>query len=221
MGEGDNRSPERTEIADSQPSPLPSESGPAAGRFEGPRIRVILLGPPGSGKGTQGAVLSKKYGVPQISTGDMLRMAVAAGSDLGRKVQGIMDLGNLVDDETMLEVVTERLAQPDTASGFLLDGYPRTLPQARSLDRMLGEGGIDRVLLVEVPEDELTRRMLARGRKDDTREVVIDRLRIYREDTEPLVAYYGGLVRRISGFQPIPEVTRQMVAALEGVGGAV
>lgn len=182
-------------------------------------MRVILLGPPGSGKGTQGAVLSKNYGVPQISTGDMLRSAVTAGSELGRKVQGIMDLGNLVDDETMLEVVTERLAQPDTAPGFLLDGYPRTMPQARSLARILGEGGIDRVLVVEVPEDELIRRMLARGRKDDTREVVVDRLRIYREDTEPLVAYYGDLVRRISGFQPIPEVTRQMVAALEGVGG--
>ena len=184
-------------------------------------MRVILLGPPGSGKGTQGEVLSKQLGVPQISTGDMLRSAIAAGSDLGRKVQGLMKLGILVDDETMLEVVTERLSQPDTARGFLLDGYPRTLPQAHSLDRILGDGGIDRILLVEVPEEELIRRMLARGRADDTLEVVADRQRIYREETEPLVAYYGerGLVRQISGFRSIEDVTRQMIAALEGIGG--
>jgi adenylate kinase len=183
------------------------------------RFRVILLGPPGSGKGTQGEVLSKKFGVPQISTGDMLRSAIAAGSELGKKVQDIMSAGALVDDETMLEVVTERLGQADTARGFLLDGYPRTLPQARSLDRILGQngaGGIDHVLLVDVPEEELVRRMVARGRVDDTPEVARDRQRIYRETTEPLVAYYGerGLVRRISGFQPIPDVTRQMIAAL-------
>lgn len=191
------------------------------------RFRVILLGPPGSGKGTQGEVLSKEFGVPQISTGDMLRSAIAAGSELGKKVQDIMSAGALVDDETMLEVVTERLAQADTARGFLLDGYPRTLPQARSLDRIFGNdggSGIDHVLLVEVPEEELVRRMVARGRVDDTPEVARDRQRIYRETTEPLVAYYGerGLVRQISGFQSIPEVTRQMIAAIsggEGVGG--
>jgi len=185
------------------------------------RLRVILLGPPGSGKGTQGEVLSKQFGVPQISTGDMLRSAIAAGSELGKKVQDIMSAGALVDDETMLEVVTERLGQADTARGFLLDGYPRTLPQARSLDRILGNdggSGLDHVLLVEVPEEELVRRMVARGRVDDTPDVARDRQRIYRETTEPLVAYYGdrGLVRRISGFQPIPEVTRQMIAALAG-----
>jgi adenylate kinase len=198
------------------------------GDDRGTRFRVILLGPPGSGKGTQGEVLSKKFGVPQISTGDMLRSAIAAGSELGKKVQDIMSAGALVDDETMLEVVTARLAEADTARGFLLDGYPRTLPQARSLDRILGNrgeggsGGIDHVLLVEVPEEELVRRMVARGRVDDTPEVARDRQRIYRETTEPLVAYYGerGLVRRISGFQPIPDVTRQMIAALEGVEGA-
>lgn len=184
-------------------------------------MRVILLGPPGSGKGTQGEVLSKKFGVPQISTGDMLRSAIAAASDLGRKVQDIMSAGALVDDETMLEVVTARLAEADTANGFLLDGYPRTLPQARSLDRIFGDGGIDHVLVVDVPEEELVRRMVARGRIDDSADVVRDRQRIYHEATEPLIAYYGerGLVRRISGFQPIPEVTRQMIGALERGGG--
>ncbi len=189
------------------------------------RLRVILLGPPGSGKGTQGEVLSKKFGVPQISTGDMLRSAIAAGSDLGRKVEDIMSSGALVDDETMLEVVTKRLAAPDTARGFLLDGYPRTLPQARSLDRILSADGIDHVLVVEVPESELIRRMMARGRVDDSTEVVRDRQRIYHEATEPLVAYYGerGLVRRIAGYQSIPDVTRQMIAALarDGDGEAL
>ncbi len=219
MAEGGNRPLDRTETADSQPRPTFSD-GPAAGRLEHPRVRVILLGPPGSGKGTQGEVLSKRYGVPQISTGDMLRSAIAAGSELGRKVQGIMNAGALVDDGTMLEVVTERLRLPDTERGFLLDGYPRTLPQAQALERILGEGGIDHVLLVEVPEEELVRRMVARGRADDTPEVARDRQRVYREATEPLVAYYGerGLVRRIAGFRSIPEVTEQMVAALEGAG---
>ncbi len=188
-------------------------------RTENPRTRrrVILLGPPGSGKGTQGEVLSKFLGVPQISTGDMLRSAIAAGSELGRKVQDIMSVGALVNDETMLEVVAERLAHADTNAGFLLDGYPRTLPQALALDRILRADGIDHVLVVEVPEEELMRRMVERGRVDDTPDVVRDRQRIYRETTEPLVAHYGerGLVRRIDGFRSIPEVTRQMIAALE------
>ncbi len=202
MVDGDDRLPERTE----EPRT---------------RMRVILLGPPGSGKGTQGEVLSKFLGVPQISTGDMLRGAIAASSELGRKVQDIMSVGALVDDETMLEVVAERLAHADTKAGFLLDGYPRTLPQALSLDRILSADGIDHVLVVEVPEEELVRRMVERGRVDDTPDVVSDRQRIYRETTEPLVAYYGerGLVRRIEGFRPIPEVTRQMIAALERIGG--
>jgi adenylate kinase len=135
-----------------------------------------------------------------------------------------MDAGDYVPDEVTNAMVRDRLSEADAGEGFLLDGYPRTLPQARSLDRILGNdggSGIDHVLLVEVPEEELVRRMVARGRVDDTPDVARDRQRIYRETTEPLVAYYGerGLVRRISGFQPIPDVTRQMIVALEGVEG--
>ncbi|HXU47289.1 MAG TPA: adenylate kinase [Thermoanaerobaculia bacterium] len=184
-----------------------------------PRLRILLLGPPGSGKGTQGEVLARRLGVPQVSTGEMLRGAVAAGSELGRRVRDLMDAGLLVDDATMLDVVRERLGRADAAPGFLLDGYPRTLPQALSLDEIL-EGGIDSVLLVEVPEDELVRRMVARGRSDDTPEVARERQRIYREATEPLVGYYEerDLVHRIDGRRSIPEVTAQMVSAL-GVAG--
>ena len=131
--------------------------------------RVVLLGPPGAGKGTQAQVLCERLGVPAISTGDMLREAVAEGSDLGRKVQDIMASGALVDDGTMAEVVRERLAKPDARGGFLLDGYPRTLPQAETLAGVLQGIGqeLNAVLLVDVPEDELVRRALLRGRADD------------------------------------------------------
>ncbi|HEY9420961.1 MAG TPA: nucleoside monophosphate kinase, partial [Thermoanaerobaculia bacterium] len=140
--------------------------------------RVVLLGPPGAGKGTQAQVLCQRLGVPAISTGDMLREAVSEGSELGRKVQDIMASGALVDDGTMAEVVRERLAKPDTGGGFLLDGYPRTLPQAETLAGILRELGkeLDAVLLVDVPEDELVRRTLLRGRADDKEDVIRERL---------------------------------------------
>ena len=178
--------------------------------------RVVLLGPPGSGKGTQGEVLSKRLSIPAISTGEMLRSAVAQGSELGRRVEGIMQSGSLVDDGTMLEVVRERLAQADAQRGFLLDGFPRTLAQAEALGLLLGEAPISTVLSVEVPEEELVRRMVGRGRNDDTPEVVRERQRIYREQTEPLIGYYRarGSLRTIDGFRPIGEVTAQMLAAL-------
>ncbi len=177
--------------------------------------RVVLLGPPGAGKGTQAQVLSERLGVPAISTGDMLREAVADGSDLGHKVQGIMASGALVDDGTMAEVVRERLAKSDACGGFLLDGYPRTLPQAETLAGILREGGckLDAVLLVDVPEDELVRRTLQRGRADDKEEVIRERLRVYREKTAPLIGYYRerGLLREIDGNRPVDEVTSGML----------
>ena len=186
-------------------------------------LKVVLLGPPGSGKGTQAGVLSQKLGVPAISTGELLRDAVAAGTDLGRRVEGIMNAGGLVDDETISEVVRERLARRDGGRGFLLDGYPRSVPQAETLDRVLAEDGerLDAVVLVDVPEEELVRRALARKRQDDVEGVVRERLRVYREITMPVIGYYRqrGLLREIDGHRPIDEVTWRMLSTL-GVGQA-
>jgi adenylate kinase len=182
----------------------------------------VLLGPPGAGKGTQAQLLSARLGVPAISTGDMLREAVTAGSELGRRVEGIMAAGKLVDDELMAEVVRDRLAKPDAAAGYLLDGYPRTLPQAKTLEGILQESGqqLDAVVMVDVPVDELVRRSLLRGRADDTEEVIRERQRVYREKTEPLIGYYRqlGVLREIDGYLPVDEVTSHMFAAL-GVAG--
>jgi adenylate kinase len=179
--------------------------------------RVVLLGPPGAGKGTQAQVLCQHLGVPAISTGDMLREAVAGGTPLGNKVQGIMASGALVDDATMADVVRDRLAKPDARRGYLLDGYPRTLPQAETLAGILRDAGqeLDAVLLVDVPEDELVRRALLRGRgPDDKEDVIRERLRVYREKTAPLIGYYRerGLLREIDGNRPIEDVTAGMVS---------
>jgi adenylate kinase len=185
------------------------------------RYKVVLLGPPGAGKGTQAQVLCEHLKVPAISTGDMLREAVAEGTELGRRVQEIMASGALVDDGTMAEVVRERLAKPDARQGFLLDGYPRTLPQAETLEGILDGMAeeLDAVLLVEVPEDELVRRALLRGRADDKESVVRERLRVYREKTAPLIGYYRerGLLHPIDGHRSIEDVTARMLAEL-GVG---
>jgi adenylate kinase len=184
----------------------------------GSRLKVVLLGPPGSGKGTQAAVLCQKLHVPAISTGDMLREEVATGSGLGRRVEGIMISGGLVDDETMAEVVRERLGRLDGGRGFLLDGYPRTVPQAETLAGILEDSGeqLDAVVLVQVPEEELVRRLLARQRLDDTEQVIRERLRLYREKTAPLIGYYQGrgLLREIDGHRPVAEVTSRMLSAL-------
>jgi len=188
-----------------------------AAEDDGHASRLVLLGPPGAGKGTQAEVLGRQLGIPAISTGEMLREAVAAGSELGRRVESIMTSGALVDDATMAEVVRERLAKADAARGFLLDGYPRTLPQAETLAGILGESGrgLDAVLLVDVPEEELVRRTLARGRADDKAGVIRERLRVYREKTAPLIGYYRerGLLREIDGNRPIGEVTARLLDA--------
>jgi adenylate kinase len=181
--------------------------------------RVVLLGPPGAGKGTQGILLSQHLGIPAISTGDMLREAVAEGSGLGNKVQGIMASGALVDDALMADVVRDRLAKADAGRGFLLDGYPRTLPQAETLAGILRDAAqeLDAVLLVDVPEDELVRRALLRGRADDQESVIRERLRVYREKTAPLIGYYRerGLLREIDGNRPIEDVTSEIFGLFE------
>jgi adenylate kinase len=180
--------------------------------------RVVFLGPPNSGKGTQAKIVGERLGVPAISTGDMLREAVAEGSPLGRQVAATLAAGELVDDETMARVVRERLARRDTGRGFLLDGYPRTLAQAETLERILAERGegLDLALLIDAPEDELVERALGRGRQDDREEVMRERLRVYRERTAPLVGYYEerGLLRRVDGDHPVEEVTSRIFAEL-------
>lgn len=185
-------------------------------------LRAVMLGAPGSGKGTQAEVLARALGVPAISTGEMLRQAVAEGSELGARVEGIMASGRLVDDSLMAEVVAERLGRSDAEPGFLLDGYPRTPPQAESLDGLLAERGVslDAVLLLDVPEEELVRRALGRRRADDTDSVIRERLRVYREKTEPLVAHFErrGLLVRIDGNRPVEAVTQVALAALRKAG---
>jgi adenylate kinase len=178
-----------------------------------------MLGPPGSGKGTQAEILAEQLGVPAISTGEMLRRAVAGGSALGQRVESIMASGALVDDETMADVVRERLAREDAGEGYLLDGYPRTLAQADTLARILGERetALDAVVLIDVPEDELVRRALERRRQDDTEDVIRRRLAVYHEKTEPLIGYYErlGLLLRIDGDRTIAEVSVGIREALE------
>jgi adenylate kinase len=182
--------------------------------------RVVFLGPPNSGKGTQAIRLAALLGVPAISTGDMLRAAVAAGSELGQRVEGTLASGQLVGDELMAEVVTARLAEADAREGFLLDGYPRTAPQAATLEGILeGQAArLDHVLLVDAPEEVLVKRARGRGRVDDTDEVVRERLRVYRRQTEPLVDYYRqqNLLQEIDGNQPIETVERAITAAVGG-----
>ena len=188
-------------------------------------LNVLLLGPQGAGKGTQGRLISSEYGTPHIATGDMLRAAIAAGMPLGRRVQPIYDAGQLVPDDLMIELIRERLAEADTGDGFVLDGFPRTSVQAEALDALLTE--IDRPLTVvfefELPEEvcveRLTRRAAEEGRVDDTPEAIRTRLRLYHEQTEPLIEYYrarGNLVT-IPGDGSVVEVFAEIQQALDRV----
>jgi adenylate kinase len=191
-------------------------------------MRLILLGPPGAGKGTQAQHLVAKYGIVQLSTGDMLRAAVKAGAPLGQKVEGIMASGALCPDDVVVSIVEQRIAQPDARKGFILDGFPRTVPQAQALDRMLARHGIalDAVIELRVDEEALIRRiesriaeMLKRGeplRPDDNPDVLHRRLTAYREQTAPLIAYYRdhGMLRSIDGMAPIEQVADAIEEAL-------
>lgn len=177
-------------------------------------VRSIFLGPPGAGKGTQAQTLAHAQGIPHISTGDILRTAVAQKTELGQKAQSFMDRGELVPDQLMLDLVQERLNQPDTVSGWILDGFPRTVAQATFLEQLLGQIGqsCDYVVNFEVPEQVLVERLLGRGRKDDTEEVIRTRLQVYHQQTAPLIEFYQGRQQLVSvdGNQPIELVNQKL-----------
>ncbi|HEY2939209.1 MAG TPA: adenylate kinase [Gaiellaceae bacterium] len=188
-------------------------------------LDILLLGPQGAGKGTQGRLISSEYGIPHIATGDILRSAIAAGTPLGRDVKPLYDAGRLVPDETMIELIRDRLAGDDTRVGFVLDGFPRTAVQAEALDAMLAE--IERPLTVvfefQLPEEVAVERLLRRaddeGRVDDTPEAIRTRLQLYRELTEPLIEHYrarGNLVG-VHADRPVGDVFAEIQQALDRV----
>jgi adenylate kinase len=186
-------------------------------------MRVVLLGPPGSGKGTQAKLLAERLGIPQISTGEMLRAAVREGTPLGQRVKAVMEAGELVSDDLMIALIRERIAAPDARAGFVLDGFPRTVDQAAALDRLLegNEKDISAVVNLSVPDSALIDRLAGRSgqekRSDDRQETVLERLRVYHEKTEPLAEFYRGrrLLTDVDGMGGIAEVAGRIGNALE------
>lgn len=180
--------------------------------------RLLFLGPPGAGKGTQAEMLARALGVPHISTGAMLRDAVAEGSELGKKVEAVMASGALVSDDLVLALVKDRISKDDAACGYLLDGYPRNAAQAKALADTVGSSGIELAVLLDVDTDELVARLLNRaaeqGRADDTEAVIRHRLNVYQTETSPLVAHYGDAVVSVDGTGTIDDVFARIVIAL-------
>ena len=193
-------------------------------------MRLILLGPPGAGKGTQATRLVETYAIPQLSTGDMLRAAVAAGTPVGLKAKAVMEAGALVSDAIVIDIVADRITEPDAKNGFILDGFPRTVGQAEALDRMLAAKGLtlDAVIELVVDQDALVERIMKRARdaaaagqpvrKDDDPEVFKTRLAAYNRDTAVVAPYYEkiGKLKRIDGMRPVDEVASAIGSALQG-----
>jgi adenylate kinase len=179
-------------------------------------VKLLFVGPPGAGKGTQAERVAERLGIPHVSTGEMFRHHVGEDTELGRQVKAIMEAGDYVPDSITSAMLAERIARPDAAEGFILDGFPRTEPQVSALDDLIGTDGLDRVVLFTVDEEALTDRMLARGRSDDTTETIHARFRVYAEQTEPILAIYRdrGIVVEVDGMGEIDEITDRVVAAV-------
>jgi len=191
-------------------------------------MNLILFGPPGAGKGTQAKILQEEWGLPQLSTGDMLRAAIAAGTDLGKRCKAIMDRGDLVSDDIVVGIIAERLDKPDCAMGAVFDGFPRTIAQAQALDRMLeGRGSqIDAVIELKVDDEAMVGRMETRvkenpgsARPDDNPETLRNRLGVYHRNTAPLLEFYRGQGKLVTvdGMAPIPQVAAAIRAVLAGL----
>jgi adenylate kinase len=214
-------------------------------------LNLVFMGPPGAGKGTQAERFAREHGIPKISTGDILREAIAAGTPLGQQVKALLERGALVGDDLIIGIVTERLAQPDAARGFVLDGFPRTVPQAVALDAILAARGPLIVVEIQVPDDELVRRVVARricascgrtvsafgdgaanetcsncggalaSRPDDREAVVRDRLKVYWQETKPMIAFYHArpTYRAVNGAQAPEQVREALIAAVASALG--
>ena len=191
-------------------------------------MKLIFLGPPGAGKGTQAARIEAAYEIPQLSTGDMLRAAVAAGTETGKQAKDIMARGDLVPDDVVVGIISERIQEADCVNGFILDGFPRNVSQARALDGVLVEKGVnlDAVIELAVDPEILIARILKRAqesadgpRDDDTEEALQHRLRVYEEQTAPVADFYAekGILRTLDGMQEIDEVTQQIRSALDAI----
>ncbi|MDT0617939.1 adenylate kinase [Salinisphaera sp. P385] len=181
-------------------------------------MRIVLFGAPGSGKGTQAQKLVEDFGVPQISTGDLLRAAVANGTELGKKAKAAMDAGELVADEVVIGMIRDRLNEPDTANGFILDGFPRSLAQAEALDSMLENLGrpLQGVIHLEVDNEEIVQRLLERGRADDNEDTIRNRLDVFDNQTQPLIEYYQnqGKFEAVDGMGDLDAIQARIRAAL-------
>jgi adenylate kinase len=179
-------------------------------------LRLLFIGPPGAGKGTQAGKVAARLGIPHVSTGEMFRDHVSRGTDLGKQVDAIMAAGDYVPDEVTVAMLSERIDEDDAMNGFILDGFPRTAAQVVSLDQLLGERGLDRVVVLDVDEAVLTDRLMSRGRADDTAETIHNRFKVYLDQTQPLIDIYAerGLAVTVDGTGDVEEITERILSVL-------